>query len=303
MLCISGYDTTITRVLNVKEQARDIMTAVTQNLPWVKVNEENRTIEIYPNQLVRKFDHPLVIDVSSGRGVCYVATDLSAFVREEGEGNYHIANRSLYVLQKTRAGLTADMLVNGPRAIKSLPGAVIRTYSDLLTNAIAMAFHINPEEILRIRSLSAWLYFSMLSDQEEIGEMELQAVLAKMSRDINIPASFLHQVIDGKVFGGVEDYIDAIKASVPNPSINGLNLATFYTVIAKNLNSSIWVGLDKQQLMGAAVEHIPSFIAALLICLTEQPFKNTGLTKIALRNFTRDKQTFVLAVTGIVTGN
>lgn len=198
--------------------------------------------------------------------------------------------------------MTSDLVENGPRAIKSLSQNAMKTYSDLITNAISMAFHCGPDDIVTLRVLGAWLYYSMLSEQEVIGDLELQAVIAKLSRDINIPATYISRYVNGLVYKSVDDFIKDVHEKIDNPTLKGLNIGMFYTTIAKNLNSAVWVGLDKMELLSISMEHIPTFIAVLAMCLTEQPFKNAGLTKIALRNFSRDKQQFVLGVNGIVTG-
>ena len=59
-------------------------------------------------------------------------------------------------------------------------------------------------------------------------------------------------------------------------------------------------GLEKQQILAMSVEHIPTFVATLVVCLSEQVFKNAGLTKMALKNFNRDRANFILAVNSIV---
>lgn len=300
MIYQSPYETTIGKVLNIKGVEEKIRTALAQNYPWIKVDENNRTILIYPNDIIPKFDHPVVVDL--GRNLKYVATDLTAFVREMQPGEYTVGNRSLYTLQTLRSGLTSDLVENGPRAIKSLSQNAMKTYSDLITNAISMVFHCGPDDIVTLRVLGAWLYYSMLSEQEVIGDLELQAVIAKLSRDINIPATYISRYVNGLVYKSVDDFIKDVHEKIDNPTLKGLNIGMFYTTIAKNLNSAVWVGLDKMELLSISMEHIPTFIAVLAMCLTEQPFKNAGLTKIALRNFSRDKQQFVLGVNGIVTG-
>lgn len=300
MIYNTPYETTIGRTLNIKGVDNEIRTALVQNHAWMKVNEDNRTILIYPNSLIPKFDHPLLIETA--RGLKYVATDLSSFVRESATGEITVANRSLFTLQTIRAALTANLIEEGPRNIKSLPGATIKTYSDLITNAISMTLHTNVEDIITLRVLSGWLYLSMLSEQEIIGDLELQAIIAKMSRDLNIPATYIQRYVDGMVYKNIEDFINDVKEKIDNVSLKTLNLGIFYSSVAKNLNSAVWVGLEKQQLLATGIEHIPTFVAILVMCLTEQPFKNAGLTKIALKNFTRDKQLFIMGVNSVVNG-
>lgn len=298
MIYLSPYDTTIGKAFNINGLEQAIKTALVQKHHWIKIDEAVGTIAIYPNQIINKFDHPILVELRPGLKLS--AVDLTAFVREGAPGEYTVANKPLYSLQTIRSALTADMAQNGTRNIKSLSPNIMKSYSDLITNAMSIAFHLNPEDIIAIRVKAAWLYHSMLSEQEVIGDLELQALTARISREINIPSNYIARYVDGVVYKSVEDFIQDIRESLDNPSLRGFNTGVFYATVAKNLNSAVWVGLDKQQLLAIAMEHIPTFVACLVICLTEQAFKNAGLTKIALRNFTRDKTQFVLGVTAIV---
>lgn len=298
MFILSPYDTTIGKPFFIQENLSNIRNSLGRDYPWIKVNDEDRTIFIYPNDIIKKFDHPLPIETVKGE--YYIAVDLTAFVRENKEGTYIVANRSLYMLQTIRAALTAKVMEEGTRTIKSLPSGVIKTYCDMVVSSLSMAFNLNSEEILALRSISAWMYFSMLSEEEFIGEMEFQAIIAKLSRETNLPSVFLTRYIDNKTFNNVEEMIEAIKTKITNPSIQKLNLGLFYTVIAKNLNSSAWIGLEKQQMLAVSVEHIPTFVSILAMCLSEQVFKNAGLTKMALKNFSRDKAQFITHVASLV---
>lgn len=294
---ISPYHTTVGKHFVVKDTEQAIRQVMGRGYNWIKVNEVNKTIYIYPNDVINKFDHPLLVETV--KGLVYTAVDLTAFVRENREGEYTVANRSLYLLQTLRAAITSEVLENGPRMIKSLPTGVLRSYTDLITNSISMAFSLNSEEIIVLKVLSAWMYYSMLSEQEVIGDMELQAVIAKLARDTGIPSNFFVRYIDGATFDNVEEFLEVVKSKITNPALQKLNLGLFYTVVAKNLNSSVWIGLEKQQLLAVSIEHIPSFVATLVMCLSEPVFKNAGLTKIAMKNLTRDRSQFILSVTSM----
>jgi hypothetical protein len=225
---------------------------------------------------------------------------LSSFIRERQEGEYVVANKPLFSLQTIRTVLTSDLINNGTRSIKSLSPNVVKTYVDLITSSLSMAFSLNNEEVLALRALSGWMYYSMLHNDPYAGELEFDALIAKLSREINIPSSFLYRYIDQEFYKNVSDFLEKLRQKITNPAVQKINEGLFYTVIAKNLNANVWIGLEKQEILAMSVEHIPTFVATLVICLSEQVFKNAGLTKMALRNFARDKANFILAVNSIV---
>lgn len=294
----SPYATTIGSKFNTDRSQTAIRQSLGLNYPWMKINEANKTIFIYPNSVVPTFSHPLTIETV--KGLTYTICDLSSFIRERQEGEYTVANKPLFSLQTIRTVLTADLINNGTRSIKSLSPNVVKTYVDLITSSLSMAFSLNNEEVLALRALSGWMYYSMLHSDLFSGELEFDALVAKLAREINIPSSFLYRYLDQEFYKSVGDFLEKIKQKINNPAVQKINEGLFYTVIAKNLNANVWIGLEKQEILAMSIEHIPTFIATLVICLSEQVFKNAGLTKMALRNFTRDKANFILAVNSIV---
>lgn len=294
----SPYETTIGSKFNTDRSQTAIRQSLGLNYPWMKINEANKTIFIYPNPVVPTFSHPLTIETV--KGLTYTICDLSSFIRERQEGEYVVANKPLFSLQTIRTVLTSDLINNGTRSIKSLSPNVVKTYVDLITSSLSMMFSLNNEEVLALRALSGWMYYSMLHNDPYAGELEFDALIAKLARDINIPSSFLYRYLDQEFYKNVSDFLEKIRQKISNPAVQKINEGLFYTVIAKNLNANVWIGLEKQEILAMSVEHIPTFIATLVICLSEQVFKNAGLTKMALRNFTRDKANFILAVNSIV---
>ena len=294
----SPYETTIGSKFNTDRSQIAIRQSLGLKYPWMKINEANKTVFIYPNPVVPTFSHPLTIETV--KGLTYTFCDLSSFIRERQEGEYVVANKPLFSLQTIRTVLTADLINNGTRSIKSLSPNVVKTYVDLITSSLSMAFSLNNEEVLALRSLSGWMYYSMLHNDPYAGELEFDALIAKLAREINIPSSFLYRYIDQEFYKNVGDFLEKLRQKITNPAVQKINEGLFYTVIAKNLNTNVWIGLEKQEILAMSVEHIPTFVATLVICLSEQVFKNAGLTKMALRNFARDKANFILAVNSIV---
>lgn len=294
----SPYETTIGSKFNTDRSQAAIRQSLGLRYPWMKINEANKTIFIYPNPVVPTFSHPLTLETV--KGLTYTVCDLSSFIRERQEGEYVVANKPLFSLQTIRTVLTSDLINNGTRSIKSLSPNVVKTYVDLITSSLSMAFSLNNEEVLALRALSGWMYYSMLHNDPYAGELEFDALIAKLSHEINIPSSFLYRYIDQEFYKNVSDFLEKLRQNITNPAVQKINEGLFYTVIAKNLNANVWIGLEKQEILAMSVEHIPTFVATLVICLSEQVFKNAGLTKMALRNFARDKANFILAVNSIV---
>lgn len=288
------YKTTIGSVINISSVEKEIRQSIISKKDFIKVNDKNLTIEIYPNGLIPKFEHPLLVNLMNK--LTYSVIDLSPFVRLNDNGEISVVNYPLYNFQRIRNGLTSELINNGNRSIKSLPGRLVNTYTDLITNSLAATLNLNNEEVLIIKTLSAWFFYCNLMQDTAVGEIELETILANIARDTNIAAIFSSRYIDGTFINNVDEFIEMIKDKIDNPNIQKLNTGVFYTVLAKNINSSVWVGLDKHQLLAIGIEHIPTFVALVYITLSEPVFRNVGLNKIASKNYKNDKSSFLIAV-------
>ena len=291
---IEPYKTTIGSVININNVEKEIRQSIISGKDFIKVNDKNLTIEVYPNGLIPKFEHPMLVNIAGK--VNYSVVDLSPFVRLNDNGEVSVVNYPLYNFQRIRNSLTSELVNNGNRSIKSLPGRLVNTYADLITNSLAVTLNLNSEEILIIKTLSAWFFYCNLMQDDRIGQIELETILANIARDTSIAAIFSSRYIDGTYIHNVEEFIETIKEKIDNPNISKLNVGVFYTVISKNINSSVWVGLDKHQLLAIGIEHIPTFVALVYITLSEPVFRNVGLNKIASKNYKNDKSNFLIAV-------
>ena len=291
---IEPYKTTIGSAININNVEKEIRQSIISGKDFIKVNDKNLTIEIYPNGLIPKFEHPMLVNIAGK--VNYSVVDLSPFVRLNDNGEVSVVNYPLYNFQRIRNSLTSELINNGNRSIKSLPGRLVNTYADLITNSLAVTLNLNSEEILIIKTLSAWFFYCNLMQDDRIGQIELETILANIARDTSIAAIFSSRYIDGTYIHNVEEFIETIKEKIDNPNISKLNVGVFYTVISKNINSSVWVGLDKHQLLAIGIEHIPTFVALVYITLSEPVFRNVGLNKIASKNYKNDKSNFLIAV-------
>lgn len=294
----SPYSTFIGKQFYMKDTEKEIRDSITMRHPWCQVDLNKMVVTIYPNGIVTKFNHPVLVEYKPGTYL--VAFDASPFCRATPDGEFHVQNKTLFTLQSLRANLTSSLVNEGSGPIKSLSGNCSRTYSDVIANAMAISFNLNAEEVTIVKCLSAWFYHCLLGDGREIGDLEYQTLIARMSRETSIPATFLTRYVENIQITSLEEFLDVVKDKIENPNVRKMNMGVFLAAVTRSVNSYQWVGLDKQEVMAIALEHIPTFIALLVISLTEQTFRNTGLTKLAQRNFGRDKNNFILAVNGIV---
>ncbi len=76
----------------------------------------------------------------------------------------------------------------------------------------------------------------------------------------------------------MDSYIKAIAEYSGSMRLQDLKVATLYTYLAGS-----WFGMNRIELMGVTVEHLPTFVAIVFYALTTRSYRNTEVSKVALR--------------------
>lgn len=294
---IDPYQTTVGLSLSTDPSRQQIKTALAARMPFLKP-QTNNTVQIMANNTVRPFEHPLYVQGSRvGEGNWCI--DMSRLSRETDEGQYSIRDRSLYSLQAMRCGLVAAM-ENSTSLYYSLPASVMGSYIDLISNSVTLAFSLNADDLLTLRALSGWMYFSMLQNGKDCSTEQRELYMMHIRKATMIPQSFLDRVIPQESFyANVGEFIESLKERIDSPVINGLNVGVFHTTVSKNLKSSMLIGVAADEIICMAIEHLPSWLALIGVGLTEPAFKKTGFGKIVERQFKRDRNAGNIVINAI----
>ena len=102
-----------------------------------------------------------------------------------------------------------------------------------------------------------------------------------------------------KANNGTVPSVNDLKEKIDSPVIRSLTPGVLFTCLSKNLKSTMLIGIPANEVICMSVEHLPTWVSLLTVCLTEQSFKKTGLGKIVERQFNRDKNAKTSLVTAV----
>lgn len=299
MIYYSPYDTTLGKLYKTDAIKADIKAGLINREEYIRVDEKTHVISVLPNVKTKKFEHPLPIEIGQHKEV-FVAADMVPFVKITREGTHAIGNYPIYNLQKIRAALTAHIYQEGFSSLRDTGKDVLRTYVDNIVSVLSLSYQLSSDDYNAVRSITAWLYISMTHEEEYLGEVQYQSALNKVATQTGISTAYLERYVTSKLYNGVEDYLEALKEFLTIPSIQQITPILFYNMLSKSIASANWNGVNKNEIMAISVEHIPTFIGILVTVLTEPGFKNTGLAKLAFRNFNKNAMELVMKLKPIL---
>lgn len=267
--------------LNVKEQGGIKPVFITGQF------DEERKIPL--------FTHP--ISVLNNKGFNYLCTDLRFYVsgikmhENGGFDEKSIKNVTEYNFGKSRAMINLIWLSGGIGQIKynlSFAGAV---YSTWLAQVISKASGLDFQDQTKISIVASLYYQSLFLEQQEFDHDDLQRLAVHTIKVTKAPPEMVMDVFEkaGKL-SDIKSFCEAVKAVCENVRLEDFNPVFLLTIIRNS-----WFGTNAKELIAAALEHPPTWIAIVYTALTQRTFKNSMVYQVAEKAAKRaDGHEFVL---------
>jgi hypothetical protein len=216
---------------------------------------------------------------SSRRSESYVLADIRDYLASNqlnpGQG-LTIRKKDNYDFFATLALLTATWCKPTKRnSFKFLGTAPMGVYAKLISNAMEARFGLDAGETLRISIIAAAFYSRLFTEGVTITDGEMVSVSKAIGAATRAPAEMIYEVLEqiGEL-RSIEDMIETVKKILDTPRLTSLNLGTF--VVAMN---GMWYGPWGKELIIAAMEHPPTWVAILYAAYTDRTMNNSGVAK------------------------
>lgn len=246
---------------------------------------------------VNPFSHPLLIP-SKPHPYLVIDTRPMMRVAESGELEVSNANAVAYQFLLNRAYLNKVWLNEAKGYVLGVSDHVIKTYARWISESVSKRFGLHAQDQAVIEVLAALFYLRLFKvESGPLAEEDKQELASKLARSLKTPTAFLKQILDR--FSGsldsVEDLVKAIQFQTESVRLKDFSVAILITMISRT-----WFGHQAAELLTAALEHPPTWVAVLYASLNERLYRNAGITKIAETTFKQDKKTFLLNVENLV---
>lgn len=303
----SPYDTTLLSAFNITPTLRAIerayVTAKEQFTLPIKGDDENRNIgsdilTLVPGHAeVPLFAHP--ISFTTVHKTTVTVADVRSFTRLTRDNQVVISSPLDYQFTVLRAVLSHRWLDDlNYRDLANLGVIPMRIFSQWLTNVITTRLGLNPDIQIRVAVIAAYYYQCLFikDDKGVIDEREKQKIALLIARATFADVKNVFDIIDNVgTITNVTELVHALVTHSNSMRFENFNLEFLYTV----LNGS-WFGANSKEVLAAALEHPPTWIALSWVCLTERGYKNTKIGQILYNVKSDEIDAFVKNVMGLV---
>lgn len=238
------------------------------------------------------FKHPVLAATELTAGKLNVFLDVRDYGRYDGiHGMFGVRNGGEYVFHIRRAILNHYLIDGRIETLRDLSSVPIKAYAALISQSIARRFSLDPAEQATIAAISGYFYLCLFTDETSLSEHDMTLTIGKLSTDLKLPVQVVKQAVEElEVLHDIESLCAAIHSRLGNMSLQNLNIGTFLACITGN-----WFGTNSREILGVALEHIPTWLVVVESCLSSRTYQRSTLAKIvqkldrneALKNYSR----------------
>lgn len=239
------------------------LSAVDEDFPLLTIVSNRGLLADIP-----AFNHPIELTIA---GKMYIAMDCRYFVRQV-QGETVIKHPSDYQLALLRAGLNVVWVQEDPKMFLGSLGVTMACYADWFTSTLTS--RLTPQEYVSAKILAAYYYYSQFHNEEKMTSSSYVHVVGLISRQTRFPASQVQEVTgELPLIDSLETFCTVLKEQTQSTRLKDLNAGLMVTML---LNG--WFGINSKEIVAAAVEHVPTWIALVGMALASRLHNKTKIS-------------------------
>lgn len=206
----------------------------------------------------------------------WLATDLRPYITaDKNKGTFTVRNDYEYTLTLQRGILSGKWALKETGALYNLKFAH-DCFAAWLSETLAKRFGLTPNDQLKAQVL-CYIYYASLFQDDKLSDQDLSKIMIKIKSNSFITADFVQEVFRSIQFKleTIEDLCRELYAVTNNVRVKGLTVGVLMNIVATN-----WYGHNSKELVAAALEHPPTWIALVYASLNLRSFKNTFISNI-----------------------
>lgn len=274
---VSPYDTKVIRGTQMSETVKHLRLAFVEGTLYQHEGNLPGIYLVSPmNKEIKPFTHPVLID-QAGQQV--VVIDVRAMIRPDGS-TYKVVNHTEYNFNVMRAALTLYGQRHNMEDIVNLSDLPLTVFSRYVSENITRRLNLNPEEQMKLAMVASFWYLSGARDTESFDERDLQRMVPKIARCTKLNAQWIFDNIEPiRYMGEVTDFIEVVKAMVPNRRLEQLDVALLYAMLGGG-----WFGFNSREVVAVGLEHIPTWNAIIYTAVIDRSFRKASIANVVQIN-------------------
>lgn len=238
------------------------------------------------------FAHPVVI----GSGdEAKVVVDMRHFGKfDQHQRVFHVRNSVDYKLTQHRAKLNFVWASAAPTILRDISPMAMAVFATWISEAVARRFALDPQEQLNLSVLTAIWYNSQFLTEDEFTDREKMALANMLQKTMRVSPEVTMTMLDTvPVVKNIQQFCDLAREVTQSVRLEELNTGLMFAILGSSFARTDW-----RELVAVALEHPPTWVALVMLAVSERTYKHTVVTKITERaSFRNEGQNFVRAVT------
>lgn len=245
------------------------------------------------NASIPEFAHPYRFE---HQGEQCLAIDVRPFGHfDRLKGAFVVRNPVEYELLVHRAKLNDIWLSDDWLTLRDVSPMALSYFASWIAENVARRFALDPKEQLNLGILAAFHYLCLFLVDDQLAEANKLKMVARISAAMRCSAHDVLAVLDEQ-HGPCLTIVD-FCAQAKNAT-KSVRLQEFNAGVLVSIIKGTWFGVHSQEMLGAAMEHPPTWLAVLLAAHVERTYKNSTLARLVEKQAQREGgQQFVRAVT------
>lgn len=223
------------------------------------------------------FAHPIYFPTDADHRLAgLVVVDVRSFVRVTPNG-FKVSNFHDFTFQLRRARLAVLWHGEGRENLGNVHSLPATSYGRWISEGITHKLGLTVDDQVTINILATGCYLNSFADPEHFGEdayqRKLMLQVARMTfvtpDMVERYKEILPTIVDA------QSLIQAIRDNVDNPRVEMLNYGLLVSVLTYG-----WKGSHAKENMAVAIEHPPTWIAAVLTSITSRVVRDSPISRI-----------------------
>lgn len=227
---------------------------------------------------ITPFSHPHIVPTGSKTNGVFI--DVRPFTRIERVSRVVvISDLPQYTLLVERGLLQYAAMSEGSETLLNLGTFPITVYANWLAEVIGRRVGADLDTQSTIGVISALFFYCQFVEGELDEREQLNACRIIGEATYKRPNEIMDLIEEIGKINNVNEYIEALKKHSGSMRLDTMSLATLYSYLGGS-----WFGMNRIELIGVALEHVPTFTALAYTALVTRSYRNTELGKVALRH-------------------
>lgn len=250
------------------------------------------------------FAHPMEIvlrDERTKENKSYIVSDVRMQVSRRNvqpgaEGMLRIRNEGEYMFNVCRTTLSTVWLSDRPSTLRDISFVPAGIFSSWIAEAVSARRALDPKDHQSILVIAAIYYQSLFMEGDKFSEEDKPKIAQAVMRATHAPSTVVFDYLE-KIdrMGSIVDFCYWCRELLENPGLKDFNEGALVTILGNT-----WYGTNSKEILAVALEHPPTWIALVFYSFTERSFKNSTISRIALRYMGRKgEDDFVKAFSAI----